>query len=407
MTLRVPNVRVPRIPAFIAAALVAASGCAGDAQTAAPDGDLPVFRSVHYDYQLVPVVEGLEAPWGIAFLPGGDLLVTERMGRLRLVRGGELVTEPISGLPTVRQRGQGGLLDVVLHPDFASNQLVYLSYAKPNEDDSQGTTAVIRGRFTGEALEDVEEVFEAQAWTAGRGHHGSRIVFDDDGYMFVSIGDRQARPAGDLHAHPSQDLSNHYGTIVRLHDDGRVPTDNPFVDHPDHPEALPEIWSYGHRNPQGLTIHPETGELWSNEHGPQGGDELNRIRPGLNYGWPVVGWGVNYGAGTPIHEAVRAEGMEDPVHLWVPSIATSGLLAYTGSEFPSWQGDLFTGGLAGQQLSRVTLNEDGGVMNEEILVRGQGRIRDVRQGPDGTIYLAFDHRGEEPVSIARLARVRR
>jgi aldose sugar dehydrogenase len=372
--------------------------------TEAQTGD--VFHSEHHSYRVVTVVEGLQHPWAIAFLPNGDMLVTERgsggddgrPGQLRMVRDGELLPDPIPGLPEIRVGGQGGLLDVVLHPDFESNRLIYLSYAKPNEDGSEGTTAVIRGRFENDRLHDVEEVFEAQAWSAGRGHHGSRIVFDRDGYMFVTIGDRQARPVGDLEAHPAQDLTNHIGTTVRLYDDGRVPQDNPFVGRDD---ALPEIWSYGHRNAQGMAVHPETNEVWQNEHGPQGGDELNLIKPGVNYGWPVVGFGVNYGPGTPIHEAVRREGMENPVHHWTPSIATSGMMVYTGDRFPRWQGDIFNGGLAGQQLSRVRVEGETAV-TVEALVRDIGRIRDVRQGPEGLIYLAIDDRPGGLTPIVRL-----
>ncbi len=357
-----------------------------------------VHQSEHHAYRVVPVVEGLQHPWGIAFLPGGDMLVTERPARLRIVRDGRLLSDPVPGLPEVRVGGQGGLLDVVPHPDFADNRLLYLSYSKPNADGSEGTTAVIRGRFENDRLNDVEEVFEAQAWTRGGGHHGSRIVFDGNGYMFVTIGDRQAPPRGDLAAHPAQDLSNHYGTTVRLYEDGRVPADNPFVGVDG---ALPEIWSYGHRNAQGMALDPETGILWQNEHGPQGGDEINLIEPGKNYGWPVIGYGVNYGTGTPIHEAVRAEGMEQPVHLWVPSIGVSGMMVYTGDAFPAWRGNVFSGGLAGEVLSRVTLDGTRAVA-EEFLVRNMGRVRDVRQGPDGLIYLAIDHRGGDRTPIVRL-----
>lgn len=357
-----------------------------------------IHTSEHHAYRVVPVADGFQHPWSIAFIPGGDILVTERAGRLRIVRGGTLLPDPVSGLPEVRQGGQGGLLDVVPHPQFASNRLLYISYSKPNADGSEGTTAVIRGTFQNDALTNVEEIFEAQAWTAGRGHHGSRLAFDRDGYLFISVGDRQVRPEGDLQAHPAQDPSNHYGTISRLHDDGRIPNDNPFVGQAGH---LPEIWSYGHRNPQGMAVHPETNEVWSNEHGPQGGDELNLIQPGLNYGWPVIGFGVNYGEGTPIHEAVQMEGMEQPVHHWTPSIATTGLMIYTGDKFPRWQGSLFTGGMRGEVLARVSLDGHTAVTDER-LVRDLGRIRDVRQGPDGFIYLAIDHQGGEPTPIVRL-----
>jgi aldose sugar dehydrogenase len=396
---------------FIGGALLAPlllGACQADAGEAPPPTDDGVtFHSEHHSYRVVPIVDGLQHPWAIAFLPEGDMLVTERGsagddGRpaaLRIVRDGELLPEPVQGLPPVRVGGQGGLLDIALHPDFGTNRLLYLSYSKPNDDGSEGTTAVIRGRYEDGVLHDVEEIFEARAWSPGRGHHGSRLAFDRDGYLFVTVGDRQAPPRGDLTAHPAQDPTDHIGAILRLHDDGSVPSDNPFVDRDD---ALPEIWSYGHRNPQGLAVHPESNEVWSNEHGPQGGDELNLIRPGLNYGWPVVGFGVNYGAGTPIHEAVRAQGMENPVHHWTPSIATSGMMIYSGDAFPAWRGSIFNGGLAGQQLARVTVDEDGRYRSEEILVREMGRIRDVRQGPDGLIYLAIDHRGGGLTPIVRL-----
>jgi glucose/arabinose dehydrogenase len=322
------------------------------------------------------------------------MLITERPGRLRIVRDGALLPDAVPGVPEVFAEGQGGLLDVVPHPDFTNNHLLYLSYSKPLAEGS--TTAVVRGRFEGDRLHDVEEILEADS--RGRGHYGSRLAFDGDGHVFVSVGDRQAPPSGDLENHPAQDLSNHHGTILRLHDDGRVPSDNPFVDQAG---ARPETWSYGHRNIQGLAIHPETGAVWANEHGPQGGDEVNLIRPGLNYGWPVVGFGVNYRSGQAIHEGTQREGMESPVHVWVPSIATSGALFYTGERFPEWQGNLFVGGLAGEQLARLTLDGDR-IVHEETLLVGPGRVRDVRQGPDGFIYLAIDHRGGEPTPIVRL-----
>ncbi|MFN2325010.1 MAG: PQQ-dependent sugar dehydrogenase [Gemmatimonadales bacterium] len=362
-----------------------------------------VHRSALHDYRVVTVAEGLVHPWSMAWLPNGDMLVTERPGRLRIVRGGRLLTDPVAGLPTIRQGGQGGLLDVVLHPNFATNRLLYLSYAKPNADDSQGTTAVIRGRWENDRLVNVEEIFEAKAWTGGRGHHGSRLAFDRHGYLFITVGDRQAPSTGNLEAHPAQDLTNHHGVVIRLHDDGRVPADNPFVGRTD---ALPETWSYGHRNQQGLVINLETNDVWATEHGPQGGDELNLIQAGKNYGWPVVGYGVNYRSGTAIHSGTVREGMENPVHIWVPSIATSGLLLYTGSAFPGWRGNLFVGGMAGEQLARLTLDGQG-VVNEETLAQRMGRIRDVRQGPDGFIYLAIEDRGGAPTAIVRLEPVAR
>jgi glucose/arabinose dehydrogenase len=358
----------------------------------------PVQRSAYHDYRVVTVADSLENPWSMAFLPGGDMLISERPGRLRIVRNGKLLPTPVPGLPTLRGGGQGGLLDVVPHPSFATNRLIYFSYAKPSADTMQGTTAVARARFENDRLTNVQEIFEAKVWSAGRGHHGSRLAFDRNGFLFISLGDRQVPPSGNLEAHPAQDLSNHFGTIVRLHDDGRVPTDNPFVSRAG---ALPEIWTYGHRNVQGLAIHPETGDVWATEHGPQGGDELNLIQPGKNYGWPVIGFGVNYRTGAAIHSGTHREGMEQPLHVWVPSIATSGLLFYTGDKFPGWRGNLFVGGMAGEVLVRLTL--DGRrVMNEERLVQRMGRIRDVRQGPDGYIYLAIDNRQGGKTPIVRL-----
>jgi glucose/arabinose dehydrogenase len=363
----------------------------------------PVQRSALHDYRVVTVAEGLQNPWSMAFLPGGDLLVTERPGRLRIVRNGKLLAQPVAGLPRIRAAGQGGLLDVLPHPSFASNRLLYFSYSKPNADSTQGTTAVARARFENDRLTDVREIFEAKLWSAGRGHYGSRLAFDRNGYLFITLGDRQVAPSGNLEAHPAQNLTDHFGTTIRLHDDGRVPTDNPFVNRAD---ALPEIWTHGHRNVQGLLVHPETGDVWVTEHGPQGGDELNLLQPGKNYGWPVIGFGVNYRTGAAIHAGTHREGMEQPVHIWVPSIGTSGLIMYTGDRFPQWKGSVFAGGMAGEQLVRLTL--DGRrVTNEEKLVQRMGRIRDVRQSPDGFIYLAIDNREGPPTPILRLEPVPR
>jgi len=334
----------------------------------------------------------------MAFLPNGDMLVTERPGRLRIVRSGVLQAEPIAGVPAVRAQGQGGLLEVALHPDFAQNRLIYLTFSKPNADGSEGTTALVRGRFDGRRLTDVEELFEAKAWSSGGNHFGSRIAFDGNGHLFMTVGDRGASPdPATVNRHPAQDLSNHQGTVIRLHDDGRVPDDNPFVGRAG---ALPEIWSYGHRNLQGLAIHPETGDLWNDEHGPQGGDELNLVLPGRNYGWPVIGYGLQYG-GSVIHASTHRAGMEQPRHYWVPSIATSGLMIYTGDAFPGWKGSVFVGGLNGQQLARLTLDGQR-VTGEETVLEGIGRIRDIRQGPNGFIYLAIDARRGGATPIVRL-----
>jgi glucose/arabinose dehydrogenase len=364
-----------------------------------PEGNV---ASGEHEFKVVTFAEGLENPWAIAFLPDGDILVTERPGRIRIIRDGVLLDKEVAGLPRIRTGNQGGLLDLVLHPDYANNRMVYISYSKPNEDDSEGTTAIIRARFENDALVNVEEILEAKAWYRSRGHYGSRLAFDKDGYLFITIGDRQVPPRGELQEHNSQKLGDHFGTTLRIHDDGRVPQDNPFVGVDG---AQPEIWSYGHRNAQGLTIDPITGNIWQHEHGPQGGDELNLTKKGVNYGWPVIGYGVNYGAGTPIHETAEKAGMEQPVHYWVPSIATSGILVYTGDAFPQWKGNIFVGGLAGEQLARLTMDGTS-VLSEETLLSGIGRIRDVRQGPDGFIYLAIDSRAGAKTPIVRLEPVR-
>jgi len=355
-----------------------------------------VIQSQRHAFRVVTVAEGLENPWSMAFLPGGDMLITERPGRLRLVRNGVLQPQPIAGVPAVRARGQGGLLDVVLHPDFESNRILYLSFSKPRAGGGEGTTAIVRARYDDDRLTDVVELFEAVAWSDGGNHFGSRIAFDPDGYMFFTVGDRGVDPFL-LEEHPAQHVDNHQGTVNRLYDDGRVPDDNPFVGQAG---ALPSIWSYGHRNLQGLAFDRRTGNLWQTEHGPQGGDELNLILPGRNYGWPVIGYGVQYG-GRPIHESTAMEGMEQPVHYWVPSIATSGLMIYDGDAFPEWRGSAFVGGLNGQQLARVTLDGETAT-SEETLLEGVGRIRDIRQGPDGDIFIAFDDRRGGPSAVVRL-----
>lgn len=392
--------RSPLRPGFALAVLAAAALAPASlhGQDASADGD-DVHDSARHRFGVVPVAEGLEHPWSLAWLPGGDLLVTERPGRLRVVRDGVLDPEPVSGTPEVWARGQGGLLEVLPHPDFESNRLVYLSFSKPGPDGEAATTAVVRGRLApdGGSLSDVEEIFEARAWVESPVHFGGRMIFDGEGHLFLSVGDRGDDPDL-LEEHAAQSLENHQGTILRLLEDGRVPDDNPFVGRDD---ALPEIWSYGHRNPQGLTLHPETGALWSNEHGPRGGDEVNVVRPGRNYGWPVASYGVNYDGSIYTLETDRP-GMEPPIYTWVPSIATSGMTFYTGDRFPWWRGNAFVGGLGGQQLARLIVSGED-VVSEETLLAGElGRIRDVRQGPDGHIYLAVEDRTGEPTPVVRL-----
>ena len=363
-------------------------------------GDV-MLRSALHDYRVVTVVDGLVEPWSIASLPGGDMLVTERPGRLRIIRQGKLVEQAVDGVPKVLHSSQGGLLEVMPHPNFSSNRLLYLTYSKPSADGKQATTALVRGRFENDRLTNVEQLFESIS--QGRGHFGGKIAFDKNGFLFLTLGDRQVPPEGNLEAHPAQDLSNHHGKMIRLHDDGKVPADNPFVSRTG---ARPEIWSYGHRNIQGIAIHPETGDVWANEHGPQGGDELNRLQAGANYGWPVIGFGVNYKTGLAIHTGTHRQGMQQPVHIWVPSIGISGMMIYTGDKFPQWRGNLFVGGMVGQQLARLTLQGQR-VTSEETLAQQLGRIRDVRQGLDGFIYLVTDDRDGKPTPVLRLEPIER
>jgi len=329
--------------------------------------------------RVVTVAQGLQHPWGVAFLPDGRLLVTERPGQMRVVAADGSLGPALEGLPPVAATGQGGLLDVALDPDFSANQLVYWSYTEPREGGNG--TAVARGRLTERGLADVQVIFRQDVTIDGRHHFGSRLVFARDGRLFVTLGDRNSERAR------AQTLDSHIGKVVRIERDGRAPADNPFAGRAD---ARPEIWSYGHRNVQGAALHPATGELWTNEHGPKGGDELNRTLAGLNYGWPKVTYGKEY-SGKTISESPTAPGFEPPVHYWVPSIATSGLLFYTGERFPRWRGNAFVGGLSGQQLSRLEL--DGSrVVHEEVMFKDalNQRIRDVEQGPDGLIYLLTD-----------------
>jgi len=343
--------------------------------------DAPVAQTAQGPVRVVTVTEGLENPWGMAFLPDGRLLVTERPGRLRIVAKDGKLGGPLEGVPAVHAINQGGLLDVALDPGFASNRLVYLSYTEPR--DGGNGTAVARGRLTDGGLADVEVIFRQQPTVKGGHHFGSRLVFARDGRLFVTLGDRFTERAR------AQTLDSHLGKVVRIERDGKVPADNPFFGRKD---ALPEIWSYGHRNVQGAALHPATGELWTHEHGPRGGDELNRTLASLNYGWPVVTYGVEY-SGAKISDSPTAPGIEPPVHHWVPSIATSGLLFYTGDRFPNWKGSAFVGGLASKQVARLEMDGNR-VTSEERLFEGvlNERVRDVEQGPDGLIYLLTDEK---------------
>jgi len=362
-----------------AAILCAAALVLAGAPVAQADSD--VAQTAAGPVRLVTVAEGLEHPWGIAFLPDGRALVTERPGRLRIVAKDGTLGRPLEGVPEVHAINQGGLLDVALDPDFASNRLVYLSYTEPREGGNG--TAVARGRLAEGALADVQVIFRQQPTVKGGHHFGSRLVFARDGRLFVTLGDRFTERAR------AQTLDSHLGKVVRIERDGKVPVDNPFANRAG---ALPEIWSYGHRNVQGAALHPKTGELWTNEHGPRGGDELNRTLAGRNYGWPTVSYGIEYSGGK-ISDSPTAPGIEPPVHHWVPSIATSGLLFYTGERFPKWRGSAFVGGLASKQVARLEMDGDR-VVSEERLFEGvvNQRVRDVEQGPDGLIYLLTDEK---------------
>ncbi len=342
-------------------------------------GDAPIHASRLHDFRVVALTQGLEYPWGLAFLPDGRMLVTERPGRLRIVGAdGRLDPQPVTGLPPIAAVGQGGLLDVALHPDHAQNGWIYLSYAGPGPDGVG--TEVLRGRLAGHALRDVQVLFRMRPKTASGYHFGSRLVFDRQGFLYITLGDRGDMPR-------AQRFDDHAGSVIRLHDDGRVPADNPFVGRLG---ALPEKFTLGNRNMQGAALHPQTGELWTHEHGPQGGDEVNIMRAGVNYGWPTITYGVNYGIGTQIGEGTHKPGMAQPLWVWTPSIAPSGMAFYIGDRFPKWKGNLFVGALRGVLLARLEVDNARVIREERLLVGKVGRIRDVRAGPDGLIYLLTD-----------------
>ena len=337
-----------------------------------------VISSEKQAFRLVTLLNGLENPWSLAFLPDGQMLVTERAGRLRLVsQDFKLNPKPIDGLPEVVAQGQGGLFDVVLHPQYAQNGWIYWAYNAPGQGG--WGTAMARGKLQGHRMTDVQVLFSMQPKTRSSHHFGGRIVFDQAGFLYLTLGDR-----GDKDR--AQKLNDHAGSVIRLHDDGRVPEDNPFVKRVG---ALFEKWTLGNRNMQGAAVHPKTGQLWTHEHGPQGGDEVNVMRSGLNYGWPVITYGVNYGLGTKIGVGQAKVGLEQPLHAWVPSIAPSGMAFVSGSHFPQWQGNLLVGALRGQMLVRLTLDGEK-VLGEERLLQGRSRLRDVRMGPDGFVYLLTD-----------------
>ena len=331
-------------------------------------------------YRIVPVVGGLVNPWSLTFLPNGDMLVTEKPGRLRVVRNGKLEPQSVTGVPEVWATGQGGLLEVLPHPNFSQNQLLYLTYSKPCEKGA--TTALLRGRFDGKALLDAKDLFVADNCNTGNPHFGSKLAFGRDGLLFMTIGERGDR-------NRAQNLGSHGGKVLRLTEDGKPAPGNPFADKEG---AKPEIYTYGNRNPQGLAFQPGTDTLWANEHGPQGGDELNILQPGKNYGWPIATYGREYGpGGAIISEHPSKEGVEEPVLIWSPSIGISGMIFYTGDKFPQWKGNIFVGALSGIAVHRLGFNEKMGLVGREALLTSlRQRIRDIRQGPDGNIYLAVD-----------------
>jgi aldose sugar dehydrogenase len=333
-------------------------------------GDAPV--------RVDTVARGLEHPWGFAFLPDGRVLVTERPGRLRIVDRNGTLSAPQTGVPEVAARGQGGLLDVAIDPRFGENRLVYLSYSEPAEDGTSGT-AVARGTLGASGLENVQVIYRQTPKVRSNMHFGSRLVFDREGRLFITQGDRGNQRAR------VQDLASTIGKVVRINADGSIPRDNPFVGRQD---ARPEIWSYGHRNAQAAALHPQTGQLWTVEHGARGGDELNHPEAGKNYGWPVITYGIDY-SGQRIGEGTQREGMEQPVYYWDPVIAPSGMTFYTGNAFPNWRGSAFVGSLSPGALVRLTV-DNGRVTREERYLGNIGRVRDVQQGPDGMLYLITD-----------------
>jgi glucose/arabinose dehydrogenase len=355
-----------------AAALVALGSVPAQAQ---------VFHSAGGDLAVETVAKGLDHPWALAFLPDGRMLVTERPGRMRIVGAEGKLSPAVAGLPKVFAAGQGGLHDVALDRAFAQNHTIYFCYAEPVGAGAR--TALARARLTDEGtprLDAVEVIFHQDGPLSSGNHFGCRIVQAPDDALFLTTGDHF------ITRDQAQNLANHLGKIIRIRPDGSVPPDNPFVGKGD---AKPEIWSYGHRNAQGLALHPTSGKLWEHEHGPRGGDEINLIEKGKNYGWPVIGYGIDY-SGAKIHASPRKDGMEQPLWYWVPSIAPSGMAFYTGDLLPAWRGNLFVGALAGQLLVRLELDGDKVVREERLLRELRERIRDVRQGPDGALWLLTD-----------------
>src|SRR5215217_7968124 len=357
-----------RSPALASAVVLLTLACPATAQT---------FRSSAGNLQVEAVASGLSNPWGLAFLPDGRMLVTERPGRMRLVARDGKLSPPLGGVPKVFAQSQGGLHDVALDRDYAQNQTLYFCYAEPAGGGAR--TALARARLVDEGsprLGEVKVIFRQEGPLSNGNHFGCRIVQARDGNLFLTMGDHFT------YRDEAQNLANHLGKIVRLRPDGAIPPDNPFVNRQG---ARPEIWSYGHRNSQGAALHPESGKLWMHEHGPRGGDEINVPEAGKNYGWPVIGFGIDYN-GARIHEGTRRTGMEQPIQYWVPSIAPSGMAFYSGTAFPDWRGNLFVGALAGKVLVRLELEGEKVTKEERLLTSMGERIRDVREGPDGALW---------------------
>ena len=326
------------------------------------------------------MVDGLQIPWGMAFLPNGSLIITEKTGEMLLFKNGQRTV--IENVPAVYNRGQGGLLDVALHPDYAKNGWLYISYASEEGEGNGGNTAIMRAKLNGKSLTNKELLYKASPNTTKGQHFGSRFEFDNEGYLYFSIGERGARDEN------PQDITRDGGKIYRVMDDGSIPSDNPFTDMKG---AKTAAFTYGNRNPQGMIKHPETGAIWIHEHGPRGGDEINIVEKGANYGWPVITYGINY-SGTPITDKTEMEGMKQPIHYWVPSIGPCGMTFVTSDKYPGWKGNLLVGSLAFQYLERLVL--DGSrVTYREKLMADIGRVRNVVQGPDGLIYVAVEGKG--------------
>jgi len=354
-------------------------------------GASETYESRHYILRVATIAENLAQPWSLAWLPDGRMLVTEKVGRLRIVAPDGTVSPPVAGLPEIGYGGQGGLLDVLVDPRFTENRTIYFSFSEPG-DGGRGT-AVARAVLDDGGLHDLKVIFRQVPKTGGGKHFGSRLVMARDGTLFITVGERGQRDR-------AQDPSVNRGQVIRIHTDGRIPDDNPFVGRDGY---RPEIWSYGHRNPQGAALHPETGRLWIHEHGARGGDEINIPLAGRNYGWPVIAYGRHY-TGGKIGEGFHKPGMEQPIHYWDPSIAPSGMAFYTGDKFPKWKGNLLVGALKFRLVARLELDGEL-VRDEERMLQGLGeRIRDVRQGPDGYVYLLTDSRNGRILRIEPVTR---